>query len=152
MNEHLLRLGKFYIDAAIAETTYLGKQRQYNELGFKILAMVYQRKPSGEALDILIKSNSIQRNQLWRMGKAHWRRASNAATSGDSVLAHQNYLQAKRRYLQALSRVETSKKRKFYDEFVALQREINAWKQAARDTAESANENSAIGDSTTSSG
>ena len=138
MNEHLIKLGKFYIDAAMAETTYLGKQREYNERGFMLLAMVYQRKPSGEALDILTKANVIQRNQLWRMGKAHWRRATHAASSGDSVLAHEQYLQAKRRYLQSLSRVETSKKRKLLDELVALQKEINAWKQAASDTVKSA--------------
>ncbi len=138
MNEHLIKLGRFYIDAAMAETTYLGKQREYNERGFMLLAMVYQRKPSGEALDILTKANVIQRNQLWRMGKAHWRRATHAATSGDSALAHEQYLQAKRRYLQSLSRVESSKKRKLFDDFVTLQKEINAWKQAARSTVESA--------------
>ena len=144
INEHLLKQGKFYIDAAIAETTYLGKQREYNERGFKLLAMVYQRKPSGAALDILTKANSIQRNQLWRMGKAHWRRATHAATSGDSVLAHEQYLKAKRRYLQSLSRVETSKKRKLFDEFVALQKEINAWKAAS----DSAKSNPAVADPT----
>ena len=138
MNEHLIKLGKFYIDAAMAETTYLGKQREYNERGFMLLAMVYQRKPSGQALDILTKANVIQRNQLWRMGKAHWRRATHAASSGDSVLAHEQYLQAKRRYLQSLSRVESSKKRKLFNDFVTLQKEINAWKQAARATVESA--------------
>lgn len=132
MNQHLLALGRFYLEAAMAETTYLGKQRQYNERAFSILAMVYQRKPSGEALNILTKANAIQRNQLWRMGKAHWKRASRAAAAGDSALAHEQYLQAKRRYLQSLSRVETSKKKKLYNEYATLQQEINAWKQAAR--------------------
>ena len=132
MNHHLLALGRLYVDAAIGETTYLGKQREYNERGFGLLAMVYQRTPSGEALDILIRANSIQRNQLWRMGKAHWKRASKAVAAGDSILAHEQYLQAKRRYLQSLSRIETSKKRRLLNEFVTLQKEINAWKQAAR--------------------
>jgi hypothetical protein len=151
INTHLIKLGRFYVDAAVAETTYLGKQRQYNELGFKILAMVYQRKSSGEALDTLIKANSIQRNQLWQMGKAHWRQASNAAASGDSTLAHGHYLQAKRRYLQALSRVETGKKHKFFNEFVALQKEITAWKQVATDAGGRAIRSAEV-DSSTSSG
>ena len=137
INEQLIKLGKFYIDAAMTETTYLGKRQEYIERGFMLLAMVYQRKPSGEALDVLIKANIIQRNQLWRIGKAHWRRATHAASSGDSILAHEQYLQAKLRYLQSLSRVETSKKRKLFDEFVALQKEINAWKQAEIDSAKS---------------
>ena len=45
----------------------------------------------------------------------------------DLALAGEEYLLAKRRYLQALSRIEGSKQKYLYKELRVLQKDIRSW-------------------------
>tara|TARA_B100000686_G_C16716517_1_gene932367 strand:- start:262 stop:1503 length:1242 start_codon:yes stop_codon:yes gene_type:complete len=129
LNSNLLKLGKVYVDAAESETTYKNRQQEYADRGFMILAMVHQRTKGPDALGILRKNNRIQRYNMWKMGQAHWGKAKRAAVAGKYDIAEKHYMQAKRRYLQALVRIEKSKKKRVYNEFKSLQSDIKDWKQ-----------------------
>ena len=127
LKEQLLEIGRIYVDAAAAETRYFGKRQEHADRAFKALAMVHRMKASGDALILMIKANRIQRDYLWRMAKSHWKRAKKADKSGDLALAGEEYLLAKRRYLQALSRIEGSKQKYLYKELRVLQKDIRSW-------------------------
>lgn len=127
VNEHLLMLGKLYIEAALAEKAYRGRMQDYADLGFKALAMVYQRSRSGEALRVMREANRIQRYNLWQMARLSWKNAKSLATAGRIDEADDEFLQAKHYYLQCLSRLERSKKPVVFDEYRQLQTDITNW-------------------------
>ena len=124
---HLLDLGRLYVEAATRELAYKGKQQEGAQRGFKALALVYRQTQSGDAFRMLRESNRIQRYNLWQMARASWRQARAAATAGDSATADDEYLTAKRRYLECLSRLEESKKPAVTTEFRRLQQDVAAW-------------------------
>ena len=130
LKEQLLEVGRIYVNAADAEKRYYGKRQEDASKAFKALAMVHRLTASGDALQLIIKVNRIQRDYLWRVAKLHWKRAKKADDSGDLALAGEEYLQAKRRYLQALSRIEGSKQKYLYKELRVLQGDIRDWYQA----------------------
>jgi hypothetical protein len=124
---HLLELGKIHVEAAWAETLYKRKQQQHAEQAFEILAMVYKLTKSGEAMLQMRESNQILRYNIWKMGQAAWTRARQAAASGDSTQAQRQYLLAKHRYLQCLSRLEMGKRETVFEEYRKLQQDIYRW-------------------------
>lgn len=124
---HLLDLGRLYIESATRELAYKGKQQENAERGFRILALVYRRTQSGEAFKMLRESNRIQRYNLWQMARASWRQANGMAAAGDTAAADAEYLTAKRRYLECLSRLEETKKPVVAAELKRLQKDISAW-------------------------
>jgi len=136
LNERLLSLGKIYIDAALAETTYRGRQQKYADLGFDALAMVFQRSKTRAAITVLREANKIQRYNLWQMGRASWRQAQLAVKSGKKEEADDHFFTAKQRYLQTLSRLERSKQHVVLEEFNRLQAEITSWAQTKAEVAE----------------
>lgn len=127
VDESLLALGKIYVDASLAERAFRGKQQQYADLGFRALAMVYQRSKSGEALRIMRESNRIQRYNLWQLARLSWKQAKQAAAERRVDEADDLYFQSKQRYLQCLSRLERSKRPVVLDEYRRLQAEIAEW-------------------------
>ncbi len=129
IDEQLLALGKIYVDAALAEKAYRGRMQDYARLGFKALAMVYQRTRSGEALRVMREVNRIQRYNLWQMARVAWKNAKALATAERVAEADDEFLVAKNLYLQCLqclSRLERSKKR-VNDEYRRLQADITSW-------------------------
>ncbi len=136
LNERLLSLGQIYIDAALAETTYRGRQQKYADLGFDALAMVFQRSKAGTAITVLREANKIQRYNLWQMGRAAWRQAQLAVKSGKIEEADAQFFTAKQRYLQTLSRLERSRQPVVREEYNRLQAEITAWAQTKAQAAE----------------
>ena len=136
LNERLLSLGKIYIEAALAETTYRGRQQQYADLGFSSLAMVFQRTKAGAAITVLREANKIQRYNLWQMGRAAWRQAQLAIKSGNVKEADDHFFTAKQRFLQTLSRLEGSKQPVVRAELERLQAEIAAWARTKAEMAE----------------
>ncbi len=127
VNEQLLSLGKIYVDAALAEKAFRGLMQDYADLGFKALAMVYQRSKSGEALRVMREANRIQRYNLWQMARVAWKNAKAFAAAGRIAEADDEFLVAKHHYLQCLSRLERSKKPTVFDEYRRLQADITAW-------------------------
>ena len=127
VNEQLLFLGKIYVDVALAEKAYRGRMQDYADLGFKALAMVYQRCKSGEALRVMREANRIQRYNLWQMARVAWKGAKALAKAGRITEADDEFLVAKRYYLQCLSRLERSRKPDVLDEYRRLQADITAW-------------------------
>ncbi len=125
IDEQLLALGKIYVDAALAEKTYRGRMQDYARLGFKALAMVYQRSRSGEALRVMREANRIQRYNLWQMARVAWKNAKALATAERGAEADDEFLVAKNLYLQCLSRLERSKKL-VNDEYRRLQADITS--------------------------
>jgi len=130
---HLLDLGRLYVEAATRELAYKGKQQEGAQRGFQALSLVYRQTQSGDAFRMLRESNRIQRYNLWQMARASWRQARESATAGDSAAADDEYLTAKRRYLQCLSRLEESKKPTVTAEFRRLQQDVAAWYAAKGD-------------------
>jgi hypothetical protein len=127
VNEHLLALGKIYIEAALAEKAYRGRMQDYADFGFKALAMVYQRSHSGEALGTLREVNRIQRYNLWQMARVAWKKAKALAMAGRVDEADDEFLTAKHHYLLTLSRLERSKKKTVFGEYRRLQADITSW-------------------------
>ncbi len=127
VNEQLLSLGKIYIDAALAEKAFRGRMQDYADLGFKALAMVYQRSHSGEALRVMREANRIQRYNLWQMARVAWKKAKALAEADRVAEADDEFLVAKHHYLKCLSRLERSKKPVVFDEYRRLQADIAAW-------------------------
>lgn len=127
VNERLLSLGKVYIDAALAEKVYRGRMEDYADLGFKALAMVYQRSQSGEALRAMREVNRIQRYNLWQMARVAWKEAKAMAAAGRIAEADDGFLLAKHNYLKCLSRLESSKKPVVFGEYRRLQADITEW-------------------------
>ena len=136
LNERLLSLGKIYIDAALAETTYRGRQQKYVDLGFDVLAMVFQRSKTGAAITVLREANKIKRYNLWQMGRAAWRQAQLAVKSGKAEEADAQFFTAKQRYLQTLARLERSRQTAVLEEYSRLQAEISAWAVTKAETGE----------------
>ena len=136
LNERLLSLGKIYIDAALAETTYRGRQQKYADLGSDVLAMVFQRSKTGAAITVLREANKIQRYNLWQMGRAAWRQAQLAVKSGKAEEADAQFFTAKQRYLQTLARLERSRQTAVLEEYSRLQAEISAWAVTKAETGE----------------
>lgn len=127
VNEHLLALGKIYVDAALAEKAYRGVMQEYANAGFVALAMVYQRSKSGEALRVMREANRIQRYNLWQMARVSWKKAKALAEAKRMGEAEDEFLTAKHLYLQCMSRLERSKKPAVFDEYRRLQADITAW-------------------------
>ncbi len=99
--------------------------QDYARLGFKALAMVYQRSRSGEALRVMREANRIQRYNLWQMARVAWKNAKALATAERGAEADDEFLVAKNLYLQCLSRLERSKKL-VNDEYRRLQADITS--------------------------
>ena len=127
VDENLLSLGTLYVAEALAEKTFRNRQQDYALRGFQALAMVYQRSHSGAALAVMRKSNRIQRYNLWQMARVAWQNAKRAVEAGDKEEADDQFFHAKQRYLQCLSRLESSKKPIILDEYKRMQADINAW-------------------------
>ncbi|MEE3264645.1 MAG: hypothetical protein VX290_17520, partial [Candidatus Latescibacterota bacterium] len=125
-----------YIDAALAETTYRGRQQKYADLGSDVLAMVFQRSKTGAAITVLREANKIQRYNLWQMGRAAWRQAQLAVKSGKAEEADAQFFTAKQRYLQTLARLERSRQTAVLEEYSRLQAEISAWAVTKAETGE----------------
>lgn len=127
INAHLLALGKVYVDGALAEMAFRGRQQQEAERGFQALALVYQRSKSGEALRVMRESNRIMRYNLWQMARMSWKSAKALAQAGRRAEADDEFLVAKQHYLRCLSMLERSKKPVVLDEYRRLQADITAW-------------------------
>ena len=127
VNEHLLALGRIYVETALAEKAYRGRMQDYADLGFKALAMVYQLSRTGEALGTLREANKIQRYNLWQMARVAWKNAKALAAAGRVDEADDEFLTAKHHYLLTLSRLERSKKSIVFGEYRRLQADITAW-------------------------
>lgn len=132
VNEHLLALGKIYVEAALAEKAYRGRMQDYANLGFKALAMVYQRSKSGEALRVMREANRIQRYNLWQMARVAWKDAKALAEANRMQEAEDKFLTAKNLYLQCMSRLERSKKPAVFEEYRRLQADITTWVTSRR--------------------
>ncbi|MEE2657978.1 MAG: hypothetical protein VX733_05690 [Candidatus Latescibacterota bacterium] len=127
-NQHLLELGRLYVDAALAERISRRKQREYADHGFRVLAMVYRLSgSSGDALKIMRDSNRILRYNIWQMARVAHQNAKAAVKAGNAELADDEFFLAKQRYLEALSRLERSRKPTVLDEYTRLQADIQAW-------------------------
>ena len=73
------------------------------------------------------EANRIQRYNLWQMARVAWKGAKALAKAGRITEADDEFLVAKRYYLQCLSRLERSRKPDVLDEYRRLQADITAW-------------------------
>ena len=128
INNNLIALGKLYLEAAAHETANIRKLQHYSERTFQIMAMVYQRKPSPDALSAIRQINEVQRTYLYRMALVSWQRAKAAAEASKSEEASEHYFRATQRYLQCMARWGESDKKSYVDEFRKLKQEIATWK------------------------
>ena len=128
INETLLALGKIYLAAATKEISDITKLKNYTELTFKAMAMVYQRKPSADALSAIRQINEIQRAYLYRMAQFSWQNARAAVEAGRSEEVDEHYFKATQRYLQCMSRWGEGDRDQHAEEFQKLKQEIAAWR------------------------
>ena len=127
-NEMLLQLGKLYLEITRSEIQD-EKMRRFNaEHAFAVLAMVYQRTQSGEALMAIREVNEIQQNYLHRMGRANWKRAKLAVADQDGQRVDEYYFQATHYYLEAMVKSVGVKKDEVAAEFLQLKQEIATWR------------------------
>lgn len=127
INENLVEMGRVYYEGAAREYIDREKHQYYADQAFKVLAMVYQRSHSGEALNLMREVNDIQRDYLHRLAKTSWKRAQLAAASGDVAKADENYFTAIQRYLQCMSQTVETRRELMAREFLILKREVAEW-------------------------
>ena len=120
-------MGRVYYEGAAREYIDREKHQYYADQAFKVLAMVYQRSHSGEALNLMREVNDIQRDYLHRLAKTSWKRAQLAAASGDVAKADENYFTAIQRYLQCMSQTVETRRELMAREFLILKREVAEW-------------------------
>ena len=132
VTENLLLLGKVYHRAAAKEVTNMEKHRFYADQAFYILAMIYQRAKSGEALNVMRDVNEIQRNYLYQLGRRSWKRAQLAVSADDSAKADEYFFAATRRYLQATAQSVGVRRDSIAVEYAILKKEIVRWKSRDR--------------------
>ena len=131
INENLLLLGKVYRDAAIREVIDREQHQFYADQAFYVLAIIYQRAKSGEALNVMREVNDIQRDYLHRLARRSWKRAQLAVSAGDAPKADESFFTANQRYLQAISQSVEGKREEIGEEFAILKKEISAWKNSS---------------------
>ena len=127
LNQMLLQLGGLYLERAERETKNREKLQFYADRAFAILAMVYQRTHSGDALIGIRKVNDIQRHYLHRLARASWKRAQLAATGEDREKTAEQYFQATQRYNECMVKAVGLDKEEIAEEFLKLKQEIAAW-------------------------
>ena len=127
-NATLLSLGRLYLEAAANETSDITKLRLYAKHTFQAMAMVYQRKPSPEALAAVRQINEVQRSYLYRMALVSWQKARAAAEAGNRVEAEDHYFMANKRFLQCMSRLNEFEKQDRAQEYRKLKQEIASWR------------------------
>ncbi len=127
INEKLLEMGRVYYDGAAREVIDREKHQYYADQAFRVLAMVYQRSHSGEALNLMREVNDIQRDYLHRLAKTSWKRAQLAVAAGDVVKADESYYIATQRYLQCMSQAVATRREFMAREFRILKKEIAEW-------------------------
>ena len=127
INENLVEMGRVYYEGAAREYIDREKHQYYSDQAFKVLAMVYQRSHSGEALNLMREVNDIQRDYLHRLAKTSWKRAQLAAAAGDVAKADENYFIAIQRYLQCMSQAIETRRELLAREFRILKREVAEW-------------------------
>ena len=130
INGNLLLLGKVYSEAAAREVVDREKHQFYADQAFYILALIYQRADSGEALNVLRGVNTIQRDYLHRLARTNWKRAQLAVAAGDAAKANESFFVATQRYLQAMAQSVGDKREQIADEFAILKKEIAKWKSS----------------------
>lgn len=128
INENLLLLGKVYHQAAAREVINRELHQFYADQAFYLLAMIYQRVKSGEALNVMREVNDIQRDYLHRLARKSWKRAQLAVAAGEAAKADENFFIATQRYLQAMSQSVAGKREQIAAEFAILKKEIAKWK------------------------
>jgi len=128
INVNLLELGQVYYEGAAREYIDREKHQYYADQAFKVLAMVYQRSHSGEALNLMREVNDIQRDYLHRLAKTSWKRAQLAVAAGDVAKADESYYTATQRYLQCMSQAVETRRELMIREFRVLKQEIAEWK------------------------
>lgn len=127
LNQMLLQLGQLYLVRAEQETKDREKLQFYADRAFAILAMVYQRTHSGDALIAIRKVNDIQRHYLHRLARASWKRAQLAATGKDRKETAEQYFQATQRYNECMVKAVGLDREEIAEEFLKLKQEIAAW-------------------------
>ena len=132
ITENLLLLGKVYHRAAAKEVMNREKHRFYSDQAFYILAMIYQRAKSGEALNVMRQVNEIQRNDIYHLARRSWKRAQLAVAANDLLKADEYFFVATRRYLQAMSQSVEGRRDSIAVEYAALRKEIARWKYRDR--------------------
>ena len=128
INENMLLLGKVYHQAAAREVIDREKHQSYANQAFYLLAMIYQRAKSGEALNVMREVNDIQRDYLHRLARVNWKRAQLAMAAGEVAKADERFFIATQRYLQAMSQAVGGKREEIAAEFAILKKEIVRWK------------------------
>jgi len=127
LNQMLLQLGQQYLKRAEQETKDREKLQFYADRAFEILAMVYQRTQSGDALIGIRKVNDIQRHYLHRLALASWKRAQISATGGNREATAEQYFQATQRYNECMVKAVGMDREEIAEEFLKLKQEIAAW-------------------------
>lgn len=127
INENLVEMGRVYYEGAAREFIDREKHQYYADQAFKVLAMVYQRSHSGEALNLMREVNDIQRDYLHRLAKTSWKRAQLAVAAGDIAKADENFFIATQRYLQCMSQAVETRRELMAREFRILKQEIAEW-------------------------
>jgi aromatic ring hydroxylase len=128
INSNLLELGRVYCEGAAREVIDREKHQHYADQAFKVLAMIYQRAHSGEALNLMREVNGIQRDYLHRLARTNWKRAQLAAAAGLVDKANESYYVATQRYLQCMSQSVETRRELVAKEFRILKKEIVEWK------------------------
>jgi len=128
LDKHLLLLGELYLEAAEGESRDREKLQFYAEQAFAVLAMVYQRTHSDDALEGIRQVNEIQQEYLHRMARTSWKRAQLAARTGDRERANEQYFQATQHYLECMVKAVGPKKREIAEEFRQLKQELASWR------------------------
>ena len=124
INENLLRLGGLYHLAARREVLDFERRQSFADRAFSLLAMVYQRAKSGEALTVMREINDLQCDYLHRLARVSWKKAQFALASGDFDRANENFFVATNSYLKAITRSVGDKREQFTAELAILRKEI----------------------------
>ncbi|MEW6756096.1 MAG: hypothetical protein AB1505_34740, partial [Candidatus Latescibacterota bacterium] len=132
LNEQLLRVGKARLEAARRETRDAARVQQHAQTAFDILAMVYRRCSSGEALQGMRQVSELQANYLVEMARASWRQAQQAAAAGDRRTASEHYFRATQRYNECLARAAAQDREELVAELVRLKQELRTWHGGGR--------------------
>lgn len=127
LDQDLLGLGRLYLEVAERETRDREKLRFHAERAFAILAMLYQRTHSSEALAGIRSVNEIQRTYLHRMAQTSWKRAQLTAADGDRQQTAENYFRATQFYNECMAKAVGLEKEEIAAEFLRLKQEIAAW-------------------------
>ncbi len=125
LNEALLGLGRFYAEAAQdqGEGEDEAAQQEHRDRAFRILAMLYRRTQSGDALKALRQLDSLKAGLL-QAARATWEKARQAAKAGQRERADEYYFQALQQYLQCATRLEGEERQAASQELGQLRQEL----------------------------